>query len=196
MPDLRGGFDILLDRLVSKLETYATEQAAVDPAYAYGVHPDRYREEGTSEEAGVYLYLNSIDPQPQRSGAYGHYAYDVEYSIEMIARARGRSTADGYTDADRRAGARLRYLIQQVLTAIDPARDPDLGMPRGTIAGIAMPRLDVLPPEPQHGERPVAAARLTLRVGISWEPTRVEGSPLTEIYADAGLWSADITLGG
>ena len=182
----KGGFDVAFDNIKSILETYSAAQPEDEQ---YIVHADYYRNFPAAAGAYVFLYLGPIIPDPRRSAGNVHFAYDVDYGLDLIALGKGTQGAE-YTRADEAAGIRLRYLIQQVLNALYQPDKPNLGLPQGTLSKKPMLRIDPLPPEMQIGERPIVGARLTLSLGMAWEPGLLAGDALTDIYVTADKWSA------
>ncbi len=118
-----------------------------------------------------------------------HYAYEANYNIDCVALGKGTQGAE-YTRGDEAAGIRLRYLIQQVLNALYPKDNMQFGFPVGTLNGRRMLQINPLPPEMQLGERPIVGARLTLTLGMAFEPGTLAGDTLTDIYVTADKWAA------
>ncbi len=182
----KGGFDVAFDNIKSILETYSAAQPEDEQ---YIILADYYRNFPASAGAYVFLYLGPIIPDPRRSAGNVHYAYDVDYGLDLIALGKGAQGAE-YTRADEAAGIRLRYLIQQVLNALYPKDNMQLGFPPGTLRGRPLLQINPLPPEMQIGERPIVGARLTLSLGMAWEPGLLAGDALTDINVTADKWSA------
>jgi hypothetical protein len=186
MSDPRGSFDIAVDRIVTVLENYSTTDAVNDPSYAFEVQPDYYRTHLPSQTgAHVFVYLGPVTPQAQRSATVAHYTYTANYYLDCVVVAKGKTGAQ-YERGDKLAGERLRYLIQQVLTALDPARNHDLGLSDYEVGKRPMPRIEPLPPDIQQGERPIAGARITLELPLVWEPTKLTGTDLEQIDVSSG----------
>jgi len=182
----KGGFDVAFDNIKSILETYSAAQPAEE---RYIVNADYYRNLPAKAGAYVFLYLSSINPDASRSAGNVHFAYDVDYGLDLIALGKGTQGTE-YTRADEAAGIRFRYLLQQVLNALYQPDKPNLGLPKGTISKKPMLRIEPLPPEMQIGERPIVGARLTLTLGMAWEPGLLAGDDLTKIEVIADKWSA------
>jgi hypothetical protein len=194
MAEVRGGFDVLFDQIVAYLEAYSTTEEAVDTARKFIVKPDYYRNY-TMGVAGAYVFLTLGPITPERAGSsnQAYFKYSADYILDLIVEAKGNNAGAEYSRADKEAGIRLRYLIQQVLEAIHGA-PPDMGLiPAGSILNRPMMRFDPLPPEMQLSERPVIGARMTLTVGLAWEPAKATGTALEEIKVDTSLWSSSIT---
>ncbi len=186
MAIVQGGFDLLYTKIGEALETYSDTQ---DTADQFTVIPDQYRmfPSGT-ETANVFYYLNAI--QPSEMNVEGYFQYDATYFIDMVVQAKGNLSAVAYQKASVAAGIRLRGLIQQCLNALFVPGDFRLGMPTGTISKKPMPSINILQVESQTGERPIAAARMTLEVGMCFEPGAVEGTPIDSYSITSTLWSA------
>lgn len=182
----KGGFDVAFDNIKSILETYSAAQPEDE---RFTVQADYYRNFPAVAGAYVFLYLGTINPDSSRSVRNVHFAYDVDYVLDLIALGRGTQGAE-YTRADEAAGIRLRYLIQQVLNALYQKENVNLSLDQGTLSKKPMLRIDPLPPEMQIGERPIVGARLTLSLGMAWEPGLLAGDSLTDINVTADKWSA------
>lgn len=182
---VRGGFDVAFDNIISILETYS---AAQPDAERFAVYPDYYRDFPVNKTgAFVFLYMGTISPTSQVGQS--HFAYDVDYNLDLVAMGKG-TQGISYSRADKAAGIRLRYLIQQVLVALFQADNRNLNLPAGTVSKKPMLRIEPLPPEMQRSERPIVGARLTLSLSLAWEPDALTGEDLTDIYVTADKWSA------
>jgi hypothetical protein len=191
MPEIRGGYDVLFDNIVGYLEAHAAAENAIDPLRNFTVRPDHYRIHNVGTPgAFVFPTMGSIDPEPQKSANQRYFAYHVNFAFDLIVE--GQATRDGegtVTASDVAAGKRLRYLIQQMLDAVHAA-PRDMGLAAGSIAGRPMMRFEPLPPDMQQGEKAVIGARMTLTIGMAWEPAGSVGTALESIYVDASQWQA------
>ena len=185
-----SSFDTAIDQIVAKLEAYSTQDATNDPSFAFEVQQDYYRTHLPSQTgAHVFVYLGPMNPENGKSASYAYYQYIATYYLDCVVAAKGKS-GGSYERGDKLAGERLRYLIQQVLTALDPARDPDLGMTDYVVGRRPLPSVEPLPPDMQQTERPIAAARVTLDLPLLWEPTAESGVDLEEISVTSGGYYA------
>jgi hypothetical protein len=192
----RGTFDVALDNINTILEAYSDEEAAIDTTLAYSVLPDVYRSPNPNPGAYIYDYLGPLSPKPGQSGVYKHYELDVQYWLDLIVESQGAKSGATYTRADAIAGLRLRYLMQQVMTALLRPESADLGFEPGTLAGPPELRIEPLPPEMQTGDKPVIGARTILTLHMAWEPTLLTGTPMDSIDVDAGRFTALYEPGG
>lgn len=185
---VKGGFDVAFDNIKSILEVYSAAQPADE---RFTVQADYYRNLPASAGAYVFLYLGSINPDSSRSVRNVHFAYDVDYVLDLIAFGLGTQGAQ-YTPADEAAGIRFRFLMQQVLNALYQKENVDLSLPTGSLSKKPMIRIEPFPPEMQMqlGESPIAGARMTLTLGMAWEPGFLAGDELTDISVTADKWSA------
>lgn len=188
---MAADFDTVFTKIKNALETYSSEQDAADQ---YTVYPDYHRNiSGISDGAYVFLYLAPITFQREKGGAQVHFPVDVTYYLDLVVIGKG-SAGTSYQQASEVAGARLRVLMDQVLTALYRPESIDLDMPVGTFSSKPFPRIEPLPPEALQTERFVSAARLTLEIGMAWEPARAEGEPLDSILVEddetVNRWSA------
>lgn len=190
MPEIRGGYDVLFDKIKSKLEAYATAQKAINASYDFEVKPD-YNRVLPANSAGAYvvLTLDNLSPISSRSAKGVHYSYDVTYSMDLIVYG-GGVQATNYSRGDELAGVRLRYLVEQVLNALSPSQGYDYGLPKGSIARTSMPRVTFFRPEMQQGERPIAGAQVQLDFSLAWNPSLMSETDLESISVDAGQISA------
>ena len=181
----QGNFDILFDNLITILEAYSTAQPAAEQ---FTVYPDFYRDfPANADIANVFLYMGEITPTKQVGQA--NFEYDAKYHLDLVTL--GKGTQGGtYSRGDKAAGARLRILIQQVLTALFPIDNRELSMPAGSVSGKPLAQITPLPPDMLKSERPIAGARMTLTVGLAWEPTPLTGDELTAVSVTADIWSA------
>lgn len=181
----KGSFDVLFGKIKDILVAYSAAQIAAE---RFTVYPDFYRNfPANADLANVFLYMGDITPGKQSGQA--HFEYEVKYILDMLVR--GKGTQNGtYSRAGEAAGARLRILIQQVLTALFPADNRNLDMPAGEVSGKPFPVITPLPPDMQKAEEIIAGVRLTLNVGLAWEPTPLTGDTLEEISVTADIWSA------
>jgi len=181
----QGNFDILFGKLITILEAYSTAQIAAEQ---FTVYPDFYRDfPANADIANVFLYMGEITPTKQSGQA--HFEYDAKYYLDIITL--GKGTQGGtYSRGDAAAGARLRILIQQVMAALFTADNRELTMPAGSVSGKPLIQITPLPPDMLKSERPIAGARLTLTVGLAWEPTPLTGDTLEAVSVTADIWSA------
>jgi hypothetical protein len=122
----------------------------------------------------------------------------VTYYIDLIAVAKGDNSGATYTRGDEAAGVRLRYLIQQAMTALlRPDVLPDFGLPAGTISNRPAPRVEPLEPDQERRmEQPIAGARMTLEMGMAWDPTEIDGTTFAQLSVDTGYFAALYGYGG
>jgi len=118
MAEHRALFDVLFDNIKSILEDYSTQQATVDSSYAYTVYADYYRNYPlNSPGAYVFLSLGGFNNESDKSASMAYYQYTVEYYLDLIVNKPASSGERG----DEAAGARLRYLIKQMLDSLHAA---------------------------------------------------------------------------
>jgi hypothetical protein len=190
MPTSRAGYDILFDRIKEALAKHADTEAQTDVSLGFDVYAE-YARIMPPNKMGAYvvLFLGSLEPEARRSAARVHFGYTVNYSIECYALGK-RTPGSHDTRGDEAAGMRLLHLVHQVLTALYLPENTDFGFKPGVIAARPSARVEMFLPPEQHTERVIAAARVNLDVGISWDPARATGPELEEIAVDAGRFSA------
>lgn len=181
----QGNFDILFGKLITILETYSAAQITAEQ---FTVYPDFYRDFPTDAGiANIFLYMGEFTPTKQSGQAY--FEYDQKYILDLVTL--GKGTQGGtYSRGDKAAGARARILMQQVLTALFPIDNRDLSMPAGSVTKKPLAQITPLPPDMLKSERPIAGARMTLTVGLAWEPTPLTGDTLEAVSVTADIWSA------
>ena len=181
----KATFDTLFDNIAAILEAYSLAQTSTE---RFTVYPDRYRDlPANTDVAQVFLYLASITPTEKSATDYQQY--DAVYWLDLVAKAKGMRTGAAYLDAGEAAGVRLRYLIKQVMEALFPAGNRRLNLATGSVSKKGF-TLQTMIPESQTTERPMAAARMILTVGLAWEPTALIGTELDSIEVTADKWSA------
>ena len=187
----RGVFDVAFDRIVTQLEAFSTIDALLDPAFAFTVTPDAFRYQSLSPGAYIYLYQSNLTPEIRRSGRAVHFAYEIEYIMDLLVEHKGDKSGAQYERGDKLAGERLRYLEQQVIIAMTDTEFYDMGFATGVVGKRPLPRFEPLPPElANQGERPLIGARAWMEIGLSWDSERVTGPDLDELSVDAGRFSA------
>jgi hypothetical protein len=187
----KATFDIFFDNLISVLETYSAAQPSGE---RFMVYPDRLRDMPASTDvAQVYPYLASITPTDETT--QGYTQYDAVYWIDLVVKSKGTRSGAAYTDGDEAAGIRLRYLIKQVIEALFPVGNRRLNLPGGAMAKKGF-SASILPLKMQSAERAESAARITLTVGLAWEPVSLAGDELESILVTADAWSALIDTEG
>ena len=178
-------FDTLFDNMVAKLRAYSTAQVA---ALQFNVWADRFRDiPNASGSVNVFVYLG-VPMSPQGSESNGMIDYESSIYVDMEVRSSGKEDSGEYTEATEMAGKRLRALILQVMDALFAADWMEAGMPNVT-ARKELDSVTAMSPE-EIGERGIQAARMTIKVGLEWEPTPLSGVALDSILADAEYWSA------
>ncbi len=181
----QGNFDTLFSNIETILNTYSDAQPAAEQ---FTVYPDFYRPLPTNSDiANVFMYMGELTPTKQGNQAY--FEYDQKYELDLIAIGKGTQGAS-YTRGDKAAGARLRILVQQVLTALFPVDNRELNLTAGLVSSKPLTQITYLPPDMLKSERPIAGARMTLTVGLAWEPTPLVGDTLTAVSVTADIWSA------
>lgn len=186
MAIVKGGFDLLFDKIVEALESYSDTQATADK---FKVFPDFYRSYPASAgAASIFVYMGGINPTEQNTE--GYYQYDVSYNIDMVSLAKGNLSASAYERASEATGARLRGLIQQTLNALFVPGKLNLDLPDGSLNSKPMPSITPIYPDQQMGERPMAGARMVLTVGMCYEPGAITGTPIDSyLISDPDRWS-------
>jgi len=187
-----GNFDTLYSNLITILETYSAAQSAGNKFDVYDNYMRTFPAD--SSIASVFCYLGSMNPTQQAGTTF--YQESWNYYFDLIAKKKGTVSEGALTvRADKAAGARLRFLIQQVKSALYTADDWKLSMANGKIGNKAMLRVDPLgPDDPRMTERVIAAARLTLTIETVFEPTLLTGTAMDSVLIKqdetAPLWSA------
>lgn len=190
MPEIRAGYDVLFDRIKNALALYADEQAQADPLLGFDVFVDYYRVMPQSRAGALcVLYIGNLEPDARKSGARVHFGYQIQYIIECHALG-ARTVGSPDIRGDVAAGARLRFLIHQVLSALFLPENIDFSFAAGIIGARPAARVEPIFPDAQQIERPIASARITLEIQMTWDPTRITGPDLEQLYVDAGRFQA------
>lgn len=188
----RERFDVLFDNIVTRLESYATAQAGIDAALGFRVIPDNVRVIGElSGAAAVIPRLDRLDFQDGQSAVGQEWQIEASYAVDCIVKIGSSATKR----AGEEAGARLRYLITQVIRALWNRDDWDLGMTLGQI-GRGSPNVQPLMNEIAQTEKAIMGATVELSASMMWEILGAAGEPFTSLDVDAGRWSALYEYGG
>jgi hypothetical protein len=186
MAIVKGGYDLLFDKIVLALETYSATQVLAD---RFKVFPDYYRNYPASAgAASVFVYMGQITPTEQ--SVEGYYQYDVSYNIDMVSLASGSLSASAYERASEATGARLRALIQQCLNALFVPGTFNFSLGDGQLSKKPMPPITPIYPEGQMGERPMAGARMVFTAGMCFEPGAITGTAIDSyLITNTDAWS-------
>lgn len=193
MSATRERFDVLFDNIVTRLEAYATAQAGINPALGFRVIPDNARVIGElSGAAAVIPRLDRVDFQTDQSAVGQEWQIEASYAVDCIVKI----GSSGAKKAGEEAGARLRYLITQVIRALWNRDDWELGItPRGQISR-GTPNIQNLMNELAQTEKAIMGATVEMPVSMMWEILGADGDPLESIHVDANRWSALYEYGG
>ena len=185
-----GTFDTLYSNIITMLEAYSAASPAAERFKVYDNYMRAFPND--SSIANVFVYLGPMSPTTQAGNTYFETSWT--YYIDIIAKKTG-TDGTSYTRADKAAGVRLRYLIQQVMSALFTADAWKLLMSDGEVSNKKMLSVDPLgPDDPRMTEKVIAAARLTLTVDTTFEPTLLDGVAFDSVLVTqdetAPLWSA------
>ena len=204
MSDAREVFDVLFDRLVGSLESYASEEAATDPGRAFVVRSDGIADVGATADdpASVFVYAAELKFKGGESSSARAMAYEAVYYLDCVSVVPTGATFPTPADADAAVGARLRYLVTQVIRALWAAEGWDFDLPVGVVGRLAQPQVMISwndPSswgDPRHGVHPSRTRRVVMTVELAWDVGEVQGVPLNEIHIDTGRWSGLYQLEG
>lgn len=180
------------------IDILEADSAAQDEEYRYDVEQTFYRmlsPRPANRRPIVVVDFNGMTPQTDGSATRRQHQYRATYNVDMIVTASGKSATGDYERADQIAAARLRLLIQQVLSALYRGENLDLGLDPGEIAGRPMPTVLIYDRRDISTERPVVGARITVPIEIPFTPEGVDGPDLERIAITQSLppdWEAYI----
>jgi len=146
------------------------------------------------KDAAVFIRQEGMRQTTEGSATMRHLEFEAVYIIDCIATARGRKVNETYEQAQDRAEARVRHLVHQAISIL--WADQDLTLPPGTTGGLKRPTVSFFDLEGVQSEKPIAGARIDIRVGIPFEPAGVDGTALELIgvtLATPPAWAAEIT---
>jgi hypothetical protein len=189
----RSADDLIIDRMVTALQAFSAEQAAIDPTVAFRVERDRTRMPAMKDMPLVVVWLESLDPQ--REGSSGRTTSQELARINVDCYAKGLGQDDAEFD-DGAAMARLYYLKQQVKYGLFRLVNTDYGFAAGVIGRKRWPAWQVFMNDLKQPETEVVAGRWTLEIEYNWTPEDITGTALDEIAVDAGRWSGIYPYGG
>ena len=204
MSDVREGFDIAFDRVVARLEAYASQEAGVDPARAFVVVPDNTSDVGAASDdpAVVFAYAAELAFKDDQTSSPRAMAYEAMYYLDCVCTVPSGTTYPTPAAADLAIGARLRYLVTQVIRALWTPAGWDFDFPVGTVGRLAQPQVTMFWGEPsswgdpRHGVHPARRRRIVLTADLVWDVGEVQGVPLNELHVDTGRWSGLYQLEG
>jgi hypothetical protein len=181
MPNIpRGGDDLLLDGMVTKLTAFRAREVAISSAVDFDLGRDRTQPWKDLLKPLVNLEADTDEPDDKANGfATSVKAYCFVPSL---------------TD-DAVAASRLYYLKEQVRVGLLALISPDLGQTLGTVK-IKKPRWARVVVQDRETEVNVLAGVWTFEVTYSWEPEDISASELTDVRVDVGpsvaaaLWAA------
>ena len=204
MSDVREVFDIVFDRLIARLESYAADEAAADPGRAFVVRSDNTADVGATADdpASVFAYAAELKFKGGEASSARSMAYEAVYYLDCVSVVPTGSTFPTPADADAAVGARLRYLVTQVIRALWTSGGWDFDLPIGVVGRLAQPEVTISwndPSswdDPRHGVHPARTRRVVMTVELAWDVGEVQGVPLNEIHIDTGRWSGLYQLEG
>lgn len=180
-------FETLFDNIKSKLSAYSATQAA---ASQFTVVGDKFRGGKISAKgADAFVYLNNLNQTGRTTN--GRWMYDATYYVDLIVQQAGSLDGSDYTRASEVAGARLRTLVSQCMTALFATGERTVGLSSDEVSTKDLESVAFLEPD-QVPEEGVQAARMTIKVGLEWAGTAISGTDLERIDAVVGEWSATI----
>lgn len=187
--DSRGLYDVVVDRVVDALTAYRDEQSAIDPGVSFRVQTGGFRPQQSVKVPIVTVALSSIRSANESSRAR-EWEIEATYNIDVIASGRATQADRG----DKRATARLMYLVQQVLNGMY-ASDRRAEIERDGVT-IEWPDVQVVEPESFAEEAPLIGARLTFQARMVYTPPVTDGQAIDKVSVDAARWGGLYEYGG
>lgn len=177
-----GQYDAVLSRLVTALESYNTDQSALDASVAYRVLPGNVRSAQTDRLPTVGVALSGIR-SANETARTREWDATATYHLDLVATAKGTASAR----ADERAYARLMYLIQQVFNALyESDRRTEI---EGDAVTLEWPQVQLVEPSEFAEETPIIGARITIDARVLVVPAPSVGPLIDSLHVDAGRWS-------
>lgn len=173
-------FDTVFDAIKTKLEEYSSE---LDESLRFSVYADYYRTLPNDGIAAVFVYLGPLDPE-QDTGS--RCEYETEYILELVTWGKATKSIERAGEA---AAARLRYLIDQVLSALYDSDEMNLGLDPGTFGRKGFPRVTPLDIPSSGSERAACACRLSWTLATPWEAADQTGTAIEYLSVIADKWS-------
>ena len=181
--------DLLLDAMVSALETFRDEQVAIDAAVTFAVERDRLRPYPDITGPSVNLWIDDDLVDDQDSGARRRSQTMVSVNIDLVCPLPGTDSAR----ADKAAGTRLHYLRAQVRHALYKLANADFGFDTGTIARKKWPRWQTFQTLDKMPEESTPGGRLVVEIEYDFTPEDIEAGPELEILTvdddNLALWA-------
>jgi hypothetical protein len=190
--DPRGIYDVLLERMVSALETYRDEQAAIDPAATFEVFEGGFRGMQQQRVPWVSVSLAQLRSADNTASSPGQWDATATYHVDLVAN--GKTSATG-ARGDRQAYRRLMYLIQQVLNAIYASERIRMQY-TGEEIQLEWPDVQIVEPESFAEELPLVGARIRIDARVEYTPAQASGETMTELSVSTDEWSALYEYGG
>ncbi len=180
---VRGGDDLLLDGMVSKLGVFRAREVAIDAAVDFDIARDRTQPWKDLAKPLVNLEIETDEPQ----GA------DFKASIKAYCLV--PTLVDDAGTAPSTGAYRLYYLKEQVRVGLLALTEPDYGQAFGTVK-VARPRWERVHFQDHETEHNILAGSWTFDVIYAWEPEDIAASDLSDVVISAGpsvaarLWAA------
>lgn len=187
-----GIHEVVYDKLYEILAAGAAE--ITDRDYQFDVNKSSFRMQSMKKDAAVFIRQEGMRQTTEGSATMRHLEFEAVYIIDCIATARGRKAGETYEQAQDRAEARVRHLVHQAISIL--WAEQELTLPVGTTGGLKRPTVSFFDLDGVQSERPIAGARVDVRVGIPFEPAGVDGTALGLIgvtLATPPEWAAEIT---
>ena len=181
---------ILQDKIISILTEYRDEQVLLDPLVDFNIYADRLRGLSSSDLPAVVVSLDGVQPVVAGSSAQRNAAFSATFNLEIYC-----ANAE---QADTRHGAasemRLKYLYQQIRTALFRVSNYGLQLPVGTIARRPALGFERFRMDKTQNERQLVGGvcRLELIYNVDYEPA--EGDDFVGVGVDTELFKYDYTV--
>lgn len=183
--------DLIIDRMVTALEEFSDEQAAIDPNVAFNVVRDQLRPPSLAQLPLVNIWLDMLTPE---EGSSGRTSEQETSEINVDCTARGEESEGAPSDHD--AMLRLYYLKHQVKHALFRLIQADYGFEPGIIARKRWPRFQLFQSDTKMPEEQIVGGRWTVSIEYAWAPEDLPETALEELRIDQGMFEAYYSYGG
>ena len=179
----RGGDDLLLDAMVTKLEAFRAREVAINSGVNFELARDRTQPWKDLTKPLVNLEIETDEPE------------NTDFKATVKAYCLVPSLVDDKGTAPLTGAYRLYYLKEQVRCGLLALLTPDLGLTLGTVE-LKKPQWARIHFQDREMEQNIIGGAWTFECLYAWEPEDITTTDLTDLVVSVGpdtataLWAA------